>query len=107
VVITQSNLQEKLIASGRRAPRLPTDSVGFRAFVLSAANELVGRRSCCCEGQGAQGRGARADVANTVDKQIKEIQGPLHQRHAEYRNELAKAGLGTPERFQALIASRR
>jgi len=73
VVITQSNLQEKLIAKRQEGAKLPTDSVGFRAFVLSAANELVDEELLLRKGKELKVEVPDADVANTVDKQIKEI----------------------------------
>jgi len=44
-----------------------------------------------------------ADVNNTVDKQIKDIRSRFAS-DAEYRSELQKAGLGTPEEFRRFRA---
>jgi peptidyl-prolyl cis-trans isomerase SurA len=99
VVITQSNLQEKLIAKRQEGAKIPTDSTAFRAFVLGAANELVDEELLLRKGKELKVEVPDADIANTVDKQIKEIRGRFTSE-AEYRNELAKAGLGTPEEFK-------
>jgi peptidyl-prolyl cis-trans isomerase SurA len=99
VVITQSNLQEKLIAKRQEGAKIPTDSAGFRAFVLAAANELVDEELLLRKGKELKVEVPDADIANTVDKQVKEIRGRFTSE-AEYRNELAKAGLGTPEEFK-------
>jgi peptidyl-prolyl cis-trans isomerase SurA len=99
VVITQSNLQEKLIAKRQEGATIPTDSAAFRAFVLAAANELVDEELLLRKGKDLKVEVPDADVANTVDKQVKEIRARFTS-DAEYRNELSKAGLGTPEEFK-------
>jgi peptidyl-prolyl cis-trans isomerase SurA len=99
VVITQSNLQEKLIAKRQEGAKVPTDSAGFRAFVLQAANELVDEELLLRKAKDLKVEVPDADISNTVDKQVKEIRARFTS-DAEFRNELAKAGLGTPEEFK-------
>jgi peptidyl-prolyl cis-trans isomerase SurA len=99
VVITQSNLQEKLIAKRQEGATVPTDSAGFRTFVLGAVNELVDEELLLTKAKDLKIEVPDADIANTVDKQVKEIRARFTS-DAEYRNELSKAGLGTPEEFK-------
>ncbi len=99
VVITQSNLQEKLIQKRQEGARIPTDTVGFHAFALSALNELIDEELLLRKAKDLKIEVPDADVANTVDKQVKEIRGRFSS-DAEYRSELMKAGLGTPEEFR-------
>src|SRR2546423_2878255 len=99
VVITQSNLQEKLIAKRQEGATVPTDSAGFHAFVLAAANELVDEELLLRKAKELKVEVPDADVSNTVDKQVKEIRARFSS-DAEYRAELSKAGLGTPEEFK-------
>ena len=99
VVITQSNLQEKLIQKRQEGTPIPTDSAAFRAFALSALNELVDEELLLRKAKDLKIEVPDADVANTVDKQVKEIRGRFSS-DAEYRSELTKAGLGTPEEFK-------
>jgi len=41
VIVTQSNLQERIIQKRQDGIQLPTDSTMFHTFVLSVVNELV------------------------------------------------------------------
>src|SRR6478735_4844467 len=41
VPITQSDVQERVLAKRQEGAQLPTDSVSFHAFLLGVVNELV------------------------------------------------------------------
>jgi peptidyl-prolyl cis-trans isomerase SurA len=99
VVITQSTLQEKLIQKRQEGTAFPTDSAAFRTFVLGAVNELIDEELILAKGKELKIEVPDADVTNTVDKQIKDIRARFSSE-AEYRAELQKAGLGTPEEFK-------
>jgi peptidyl-prolyl cis-trans isomerase SurA len=103
VVITQSGLQEKLIAKRQEGVKFPTDSVGFQTFLLATVNELIDEELLLQKGKDLKIEVPDADVSNTVDKQVKDIRGRFSS-DAEYRNELQKAGLGTPEEFKRFRA---
>jgi peptidyl-prolyl cis-trans isomerase SurA len=103
VVITQSDLQERIIAKRQEGATVPTDSAAFHAFIRSVANELVDEELLLQKGKELKVEVPDADVNNTVDKQIKEIRSRFSS-DAEYRAELAKAGLGTPEEFRRFRA---
>jgi peptidyl-prolyl cis-trans isomerase SurA len=99
VVITQSDLQEKVIAKRQEGVQLPTDSAALHTFLLGTVNELVDEELLLRKAKELKIEVPDADVANTVDKQVKEIRGRFSS-DAEFRRELAKAGLGTPEEFR-------
>ena len=99
VVITQSGLQEKLIQKRQEGATFPTDSAAFRTFVVATVNELVDEELLLMKGKELKIEVPDADVTNTVDKQVKEIRSRFSS-DAEFRAELQKAGLGTPEEFR-------
>jgi peptidyl-prolyl cis-trans isomerase SurA len=99
VVITQSGLQEKLIQKRQEGATIPTDSAAWHAFALGVVNELVDEELLLQKGKELQIEVPDADVNNTVDKQVKEIRARFSSE-AEFRGELQKAGLGTPEEFR-------
>lgn len=103
VVITQSALQEKLIQKRQEGVTFPTDSAAFRPFVLGIVNELVDEELILLKGKELKIEVPDADVNNTVDKQLKEIRARFGSE-SEYRAELQKAGLGTPEEFRRFRA---
>lgn len=99
VVITQSALQEKLIQKRQEGATFPTDSAVFHTFVVGVVNELIDEELILAKGKELKIEVPDADVNNTVDKQIKDIRARFSSE-AEYRSELQKAGLGTPEEFK-------
>jgi len=99
VPITQSDVQERVLAKRQEGAQLPTDSVSFHAFLLGVVNELVEEELLLQKAKDLKVEVPDADVNNTVDKQIKDIRGRF-PTEAEYRSELQKAGLGTPEEFR-------
>jgi len=103
VPITQSDVQERVLAKRQEGAQLPTDSVGFHAFLLSVVNELVEEELLLQKAKDLKIEVPDADVNNTVDKQIKDIRSRFGS-DAEYRAELQKAGLGSPEEFRRFRA---
>ncbi len=99
VVITQSNLQERIIQKRQEGIPLPTDSSSFRVFVRGVVNELVDEELLLLKAKELAVVVPDADVTNTVDRQVKEIRGRF-KSESEYRAELVKAGLGSPEEFK-------
>jgi peptidyl-prolyl cis-trans isomerase SurA len=99
VPITQSDVQERVIAKRQEGTQLPTDSAGFHAFLAGVVNELVEEELLLQKAKDLKIEVPDADVNNTVDKQLKDIRSRFAS-DAEYRAELQKAGLGTPEEFR-------
>ncbi len=99
VVITQSGLQEKLIQKRQEGVAFPTDSVALHPFVLGVVNELIDEELLLQKGKELKIEVPDADVNNTVDKQVKDIRARFGS-DAEFRSELQKAGLGTPDEFR-------
>jgi peptidyl-prolyl cis-trans isomerase SurA len=99
VVITQSGLQERLIQKRQEGVAFPSDSAAFQTFVLGVVNELVDEELLLQKGKDLKIEVPDADVTNTVDKQVKDIRARFSSE-SEFRAELQKAGLGTPEEFR-------
>ena len=99
VVVTQSGLQERLIQKRQEGVPFPTDSAGFQTFVVGIVNELIDEELLVHKGKELKVEVPDADVNNTVDKQMKDIRGRFSSE-SEFRAELQKAGLGTPEEFR-------
>ena len=102
-IVTQSNLQERIIQKRAEGLQLPTDSTAFRAFVLGVANELVDEELLLQKGKELKIEVPDADVNSTVDKQSKEVRKKFGS-DAEFRSELSKAGYGTPEEYRKFLA---
>jgi peptidyl-prolyl cis-trans isomerase SurA len=101
-IITQSDLQERLIRKRQENAKIPTDSAGFSAFLVGVVNELVDEELLLQKAKELKVEVPDADVANTVDKQVKEVRSRF-KSESEYKSELAKAGYGTPEEYKRFL----
>jgi peptidyl-prolyl cis-trans isomerase SurA len=103
VIITQSDLRERLIAKRQDGTQIPTDSAAFIAVATATVNELINEELMIRKGKELKVEVPDADVNSTVDKQYKAIRSQF-QTEAEFKNELAKAGYGTPDEYKRFIA---
>jgi len=102
VVITQSDLQERLIRKRQEGTTPPTDSAGFVSFLVTTVGELVDEQLLLQKSKELKIEVADADVSNTVDRQVKDIRSRF-ATETEYRNELQKAGYGTPDEYKRML----
>ena len=102
VVITQSNLQERIIQKRQDGVRFPTDSAGWHAFLLQVVGEVVDEELILLKAKDLKVEVPDADVNSTVDKQYKEVRKKFGS-DAEFRSELQKAGYGTPEEYKKFV----
>ena len=102
VIITQSNLQERIIQRRQDGTRLPTDSAGWNAFLLQVVGEIVDEELIILKAKDLKVEVPDADVTSTVDKQYKEVRKKFSS-DAEFRSELQKAGYGTPEEYKKFV----
>ena len=103
VIITQSNLRERLVAKTQSGMPIPTDSDAVRVAALAALNELVDEELLLEKGKELKIEVPDADVNSTVDKQFKSVRSRF-TTEAEFKTELAKAGYGTPDEYRRFIA---
>jgi len=103
VVITQSNLRERLLAKKQEGVAVPKDSAEYRAFALQTLNELVDEELILEKGKEIKTEVPDADVNNTVEQQFKAIRSRF-STDAEFKTELAKAGYGTPEEYKRFLS---
>ena len=103
VIITQSNLRERLVAKTQSGMPVPTDSTAVRVAAIAALNELVDEELLLEKAKELKIEVPDADVNSTVDKQFKAVRSRFASE-AEFKSELAKAGYGTPEEYRRFIA---
>ncbi len=102
VIITQSNLQERVIQKRAEGMPLPQDSAGFRTFLTGVLNELVDEELLLQKGKELKVEVPDVDVQSTVDKQFKDVRKRF-TTESEFKSELAKAGYGTPEEYKRFL----
>lgn len=103
VIITQSNLRERLVAKTQGGMPVPTDSTALRVASVATLNELVDEELILEKAKELKIEVPDADVNSTVDKQYKSVRSRFGT-DAEFRTELAKAGYGTPDEYRRFIA---
>lgn len=102
VVITQSNVQERVILKRQDGMPLPTDSAEVRTLITAVVNELVDEELLLVKAKEIKVEVPDADVNSTVDKQFKEVRKRFSSE-AELKSELAKAGYGSPEEYKRFL----
>ncbi|HEU4721911.1 MAG TPA: peptidylprolyl isomerase [Gemmatimonadaceae bacterium] len=103
VVITQSNLRERLVAKTQSGMPVPTDSTAVRVAAIATLNELVDEELLLEKAKELKIEVPDADVNSTVDKQFKAVRSRFGTE-AEFKTELTKAGYGTPDEYRRFIA---
>ena len=101
--ITQYDIQERIIAM-QQSPgfREPSSEAEFKKMALEVANQLVDEELLVQKAHKMKVEVGDADLTPTVDKQIRDIRGRFSS-DAEFRAELMKAGLGSPEEYRRFL----
>jgi peptidyl-prolyl cis-trans isomerase SurA len=102
VVITQSNLQERVIQKRSQGVTVPDDSVGFHTFLVTVVDELVQEELLLQKAKELAIVVPDADVSSTVDRQLKDVRKRFGS-DAEFKSELQKAGYGSPEEYKRFL----
>ena len=79
--------------------QLPPDSAGQAALARTVLGELVDEEILVQKAKEMKLDSADIDVTGAADRQIKQVRSQFASDE-EYRNELKKAGLGTPEEYR-------
>jgi peptidyl-prolyl cis-trans isomerase SurA len=103
VIITQSNLRERLVAKTQSGMPVPADSAAVRVAALATLNELVDEELLLEKAKELKIEVPDADVNSTVDKQFKAVRSRFASE-GEFKTELTKAGYGTPDEYRRFIA---
>ena len=102
-VITQFDVQERLLALQQNPNfRPPQSEAEYNRLALEIINALIDEEALIQKAAELKVEVPDADLTPTVDRQVREIRGrfPTEQ---EFRSELAKAGLGTPEDYRRFL----
>jgi peptidyl-prolyl cis-trans isomerase SurA len=102
-IITQYDLQERIIAM-QQSPgfRAPTSEAEYRKLAMEVANQLVDEELLVQKARDLKVEVPDADLTPQVDRQVRDIRGRF-KSDAEFRAELSKAGLGSPEEYRRFL----
>lgn len=103
VPITQYDVQERLIAM-QQSPRFrpPATEAEYRKLELEVANQIVDEELLVQKAYQLKIEVSDKDLASAVDRQMRDVRGRFAS-DAEFRAELVRAGLGSPEEYRRFL----
>lgn len=101
--ITMFDLQERMLQDAQANQRpLPSDSASLAALEKQTLGIMIDEELLLAKAKELKIDVPDADLNNTVDQQIKDVRSRFPSE-SEYRAELQKAGLGTPEEYRKFL----
>ena len=101
--ITQFDVEERILAM-RQAPgfKAPTTEAEYNKLALDVINQLIDEELLVQKATQLKVEILDRDLTTNVDRQMRDIRARFSS-DAEFRAELAKAGLGTPEEYRKFL----
>ena len=100
--ITEFDVQERILQKQQQGLQLPKDSASMAQLERDVVNEIVDEELLVQKAGELKITVADNEVSPTVDKRLKDIRAQFPSEQ-EFRNELAKAGLGNPEEYKRFL----
>ena len=101
--ITQYDLQERILALQQNPSfRPPTNEAELRAIMLDVVNQLIDEEILVQKARALEIVVLDAELTPQVDRQMRDIRSRFGS-DAEFRAELAKAGLGSPDEYRRFL----
>ena len=100
--ITRYDLEQRMLQDQQRGVQIPTDSAARHAYELQTLNIMVDEELLLDKAKELKIDVSDNDLNNAVDKQLRDVKARFPS-DAEFRTELAKAGLGTPEDYRRML----
>jgi peptidyl-prolyl cis-trans isomerase SurA len=100
--LTYFDIQERILQRQQQGMRLPTDAAAKRQLERDVLNEMIDEQLILDKAKELKIEVPDADLNNTVDRSLKDIRAKFASE-TEFRAELAKAGLGTPDEYRRFL----
>jgi peptidyl-prolyl cis-trans isomerase SurA len=101
--ITEFDVQERILQKQQQGLRLPSDTAALKQLERDVVNEIVDEELLTQKATELKVTVDDKDVTSTVDRRLKDIRAQFRSEQ-EFRTELAKAGLGTPEEYKRFLS---
>ncbi|MGH9888371.1 MAG: peptidylprolyl isomerase, partial [bacterium] len=103
-VITMNDLRDAIISKiQRKEIEQPKDSVAARTIERDVLNDMIQDELIVQKAKDLKITIADADIAPQVDRQIKEARAQFKNNESDFRAELQRAALGTPDDFRRYL----
>ena len=100
--ITRFDLDQRMLQDQQRGMRPPTDSAALKAYETQTLNTMIDEELLLQKAKDLKVDVPDNEINASVDRQIRDIKARF-TTESEFRTELAKAGLGTPEEYRRML----
>lgn len=100
--ITRFDLEQRMLQDQQRGLRPPTDSAALKAYEMQTLNTMIDEELLLQKAKDLKVDVPDNEINAAVDRQIRDIKARF-TTESEFRTELAKAGLGTPEEYRRML----
>ena len=100
--ITRYDLEQRMLQDQQRGVRPPTDSAAVHDYELQTLNTMIDEELLLQKAKELKVEIPDNDLNAAVDQQIRTIKAKF-TTESEFRTELARAGLGTPEEYRRML----
>ncbi|HZI41596.1 MAG TPA: peptidylprolyl isomerase [Gemmatimonadaceae bacterium] len=101
-VITRFDLDQRVLQDQQRGVRPPADSAGLRAYELQTLNTMIDEELLLQKAKELKVEVPDNELNQAVDRQIRDVKARF-TTETEFRQELARAGLGSPEEYRRML----
>jgi peptidyl-prolyl cis-trans isomerase SurA len=100
--ITRFDLEQRILQDEQRGVRVPTDSGPRHDYELQMLNSMIDEELLLQKAKELKIDVPDNELNSAIDKQIRDVKAKF-PTDAQFRSELAKAGLGTPEEYRRML----
>ena len=100
--ITRFDLEQRMLQDQQRGMRPPSDSAALKAYEMQTLNTMIDEELLLQKAKDLKVDVPDNEINSAVDRQIRDIKARF-PTESEFRTELAKAGLGTPEEYRRML----
>src|SRR5438105_4556144 len=100
--ITRFDLEQRILQDAQRGVKPPVDSAGLRAYELQTLNTMVDEELLLQKAKELKVEVPDNELNTAVDRQVRDVKARF-STETEFRTELAKAGLGSPEEYRRML----
>lgn len=101
--LTEFDVQERILQKQQAGLRLPTDTAAMKQLERDVVNEMIDEELLAQKAPDLKVTVDDKEVSTTVDRRLKDIRAQFRTEQ-EFRTELAKAGLGTPDEYKRFLS---
>lgn len=100
--ITWYDLQERVNTARQEGAQVPTDSAQFVAFARDLLNQMIDEEVLLQKAAALKIEIPDADLSSSVEQQLQRVRSQF-PNETEFRTQLQRAGLGTPEEYRRYL----